>query len=405
MPKTLPLLCLLSVTFLTVTACRPTEPRVEPAGRSPCAASADEDPADEDDCTGDSGTRHPPGGLPQLLPTPASAALPSVAPLRVETVADGLSMPLGLAWTPDGHKLFFSEVKVGRIRVIVDGLLQPQPFVTLPIVKRGETGMLGLAVDPDYGANHFVYAYHSDPETNRNHVLRFEDRGGQAANQTELLRTVAVSDLSGAHNAGRLGFGPDGMLYVTVGNGQSTKAGQDPCKVGGKVLRIARDGSRPADDPFPCSAAFALGFRNPFGLAFHPLTGALFVTDNGGRGHDELDLVRREGNYGHPIVEGAPGDHRFIDPLWESGPVSIGPTGLAFYTGDRLAEFKHDLFFCGVHTGQLSRVRLAGPGFDRVEAMSVETLKDQVDCRLDVADGADGALYFSNFTTIGRITR
>ena len=405
MPRTLPPLCLLSVVLLTLAACRPPEPRPEPAASSPCVANADEDPADEDDCAGDTGVRHPPGGLPQLLPTPAPAGPPPGAPLRVETVADGLSMPLGLAWTPDGRKLFFSEVKLGRIRVIVDGVLQSQPFVTLPIVKRGETGMLGLAIDPDYSTNHYVYAYHSDPETNRNHVLRFEDRGGLAVNQTELLKTVAVSDLNAAHNAGRLGFGPDGMLYVTVGNGQNNKAGQDPCKVGGKVLRVTRDGSRPADDPFPCSAAFALGFRNPFGLAFHPRTGALYVTDNGGRGHDELDLVRREGNYGHPIVEGAPGDSRFIDPLWESGPVSTGATGLAFYTGDRLAEFKNDLFLCGVHTGQLSRVRLAGPGFDVVEAMNVEILKDQVDCRLDVANGADGALYFSNFTAIGRITR
>lgn len=392
--------CLLLLSVLLTVACQPAAPAPSP---ELCDATGEEEPAD--DCGGDVASRHPPGGLPQLLPTPGPAAPAPLSPLRVETIAEGLSMPLGLAWTPDGRALFFSEVKLGQIRRIVDGVLQPEPFVTLPIAKGSETGLLGLAIDPDYERNRYVYAYRSDPETNRNQVLRFEDRGGRAANTTEILKAVAVSDHGGAHNAGRLAFGPDGMLYVTVGNSQNAKIGQDPCKLGGKVLRVHRDGSRPDDSPFACSAAYALGFRNPFGLAFHPLSGALFVTDNGGRGRDELDLVRREGNYGHALVEGITGDARFVDPLWESGPVSIGPTGLAFYTGDRLPEFKHDLFFCGAHTGQLSQVRLGGPAYDRVEAMRVEVLKDRVDCRLDVADGPDGALYFTNFSTIGRITR
>jgi glucose/arabinose dehydrogenase len=288
--------------------------------------------------------------------------------------------------------------------VMVNGVLQPQPFVSLPIARGAETGMLGLAVDPGYATNRTVYAYYSDPRQDRNVVLRFEDRDGGASPPTEIVKSVAVSTSGGAHNGGRLAFGPDGKLYITAGNSQSTRVGQDQCKLGGKILRVERDGSLPNDSPYSCSPGWAMGFRNPFGMAFHPLTGALFVTDNGGKGRDELDIVRREGNYGHPIVEGAPGDPRFVDPIWESGPVSVGPTGLAFYTGDRLPEFKHDLFFCGVHTGQLSRVRLAAPSYDRVEAMDVGIMRDQVDCRLDVADGPDGALYFTDFSRILRIT-
>jgi glucose/arabinose dehydrogenase len=301
--------------------------------------------------------------------------------------------------------MFFSEVKLGQIRTMVDGVLQPEPFVKLPIAKGAETGMLGLAIDPNYDRNRYLYAYYSDPNQHRNVVLRFEDRDGKAANQVELFKSVAISERGGAHNGGRLAFGPDGMLYATAGNSQSTKIGQDACKLGGKVLRVKPDGTRPDDDPFACSTAFAIGFRNPFGMGFHPLSGQLFVTDNGGKGHDELDLVRREANYGHPIVEGAPGDRRFVDPLWHSGPVSTGASGLTFYTGDRLPEFKNDLFFCHVHTGQLSWARLAAPSFDRIEALQVEVMRDQVDCRLDVANGPDGALYFSNLGKIGRITR
>ena len=404
MPRELPLFSLVLVLF-TLTACLPRTASPSPTATPACGATGEVEAA-EDDCPGeDVSIRHPPGGLPQLLPTPGPAGAAPAAPMRVETVAEGLSLPLGLSWTPDGRKLFFSEVKLGQIRVIVDSVLQPEPFVKLPIAKGAETGMLGLAVDPDYARNHFIYAYHSDPETNRNRVLRFEDRDGKASAPTEILKSVAVSDVGGAHNAGRLGFGPDGMLYVTAGNGQSTKVGQEPCKLGGKVLRVNRDGARPADDPFDCTPSFALGFRNPFGLAFHPLTGALFVTDNGGRGYDELNLVRPGGNYGHPIIEGIANDPRFINPLWESGPVSIGPAGLAFYTGDRLPEFKNDLFFCGFHTGQLSRVRLGPPNYDRIEAMNVEIMRDQVDCRLDVANGPDGALYFASAGKIGRIAR
>jgi glucose/arabinose dehydrogenase len=369
-----------------------------------CGSEDDEEAAAQPDCATDSASRHPPGGLPQLLPTPAPAGTAG-GPLRVETVAEGLSMPLSPVWTPDGRKMFFSEVKSGAIRVMLDGTLQPQPFARLPIAKGAETGLLGLVLDPDYARNRYLYAYHSDPETDRNRVLRFEDRDGQASAPVEIVKSVAVSDRGGAHNGGRLGFGPDGLLYVTTGNGQSSRVGQDPCKLGGKILRVQGDGSPPSDSPHACAPTYAQGFRNPFGLAFHPLTGALFVSENGGRGHDEINLVQREGNYGHPLVEGIANDPRFVDPIWESGPVSIGPTGLAFYTGDRLPEYRNDLFFCGVHTGQLSRLRLTGPDFERVEAMEVEVLREQVDCRLDVANGPDGALYFTNFSTIARITR
>ena len=402
MPRSLTLLAL--AILLLGASCAPSSPVVSPTAAPACVQSGDEEPLD-DTCPDDSPQRHPPGGLPQLLPTPVPAATTPASPPRVEVVVEGVSMPIGLTWTPDGRKLFFSEVKEGTIRVMVNGTLQPQPFVTLPIAKGAETGMLGLAVDPDYATNRYVYAYHSDPDQQRNVVLRFEDRNGTASPPTEIVKSVAVSTSGGAHNGGRLAFGPDGKLYVSAGNSQSTKVGQDQCKLGGKILRVERDGSLPADNPYNCTPGWAMGFRNPFGMAFHPLSGALFVTDNGGKGRDELDVVRREGNYGHPIVEGAPGDPRFVDPIWESGPVSVGPTGLAFYTGDRLPEFKHDLFFCGVHTGQLSRVRLAAPSYERVEAMDVGIMRDQVDCRLDVADGPDGALYFTDFSRILRITR
>lgn len=397
----LSLLALLAAIVAFDSANRTPPPTATPSGVA-CGNSSDDDDPSDDSCADDP-ARHVP--LPQIGPTPAPAGPAPSAQPRVEVVAEGLLMPVGLSWTPDGRKLFFSEVKGGRIRVVVDGVLQADPFVTLPVAKGAETGMLGLAVDPAYATNRYVYAYYSDAKQDRNVVLRFEDRDGRAGGQTEIAKAVSISDAGGAHNGGRLAFGPDGKLYAAVGNGQSRKVGQDPCKLGGKVLRLDPSGQTPPDNPWTCAPTWALGFRNPFGIAFHPVTGAMFVTDNGGRGHDELDLVRREGNYGHPVVEGIPGDPRFVDPLWESGPISIGPSGMAFYTGDRLPEYRNDLFFCGVHNGQLTQVRLAGPGFDRVEAVNVGILRDQVDCRLDVSNGPDGALYFADMSRIMRITR
>jgi hypothetical protein len=120
----------------------------------------------------------------------------------------GLVACCDLAVAADTARLGFSEVKLGQVRVLVDGVLQQQPFVKLPIAKGAETGMLGLAVDPDYVRNHFVYAYHSDPDTNRNRVLRFEDRDGQAVGQTEILKTVAISEMGAAINSRMTGKRP-----------------------------------------------------------------------------------------------------------------------------------------------------------------------------------------------------
>jgi glucose/arabinose dehydrogenase len=331
---------------------------------------------------------------------------PRTSPPRVDVLIDNLKIPMSLAFTRDG-RLFFNEVSEGRVRVYENGALQETPWATFEVARGPETGLLGLAIHPDFSSNRYVYLYYSEPDPTRrnnvplrNRVIRMTDRGGQGVDQTVILDDLPISR-TGRHSGGRLAFGPDGMLYVTVGNAESSRLGQEMGSMGGKILRITPDGSIPADNPFPGSPVYALGFRNPFGLAFHPVTGSLYANDNSGKGHDEINLIVPGGNYGNPVVEGRSDDPRFLNPLWESGESSAGPTGLRFYTGNMFPELANDLLFCGIHVGALQRIRLSGPNLD--EMGSVENLAEE--CRLDVVVGPDEAIYFAGINRIARYGR
>jgi len=348
--------------------------------------------------------------LPTATPLPRLADGPDAVAPRSSVYLDGLKVPVGLVFAPDG-RLFFSEVFTGNVRVAErDGdraRLLEQPFVSLEIAKGAETGVLGLALHPDFEHNRWVYLYYSEPDPTRrdrvplrNRLVRFTEQDNVGAEMTVILDDIDIHR-EGRHNGGRLAFGPDGKLYVTVGNAQDRSHSQDMRRPNGKILRINPDGSIPADNPFPGSPIYALGFRNPFGLAIQPETGQVFATDNGGGSNDELNLVRPSGNYGFPTHEGIANDPRFVDPIWESGSQTIGPTGLAFYTGDQLPQYRGDLFFCAVNTGLMTRLRLAGPESDRAEGAE-EVAKD---CHLDVANGPDGALYYASMSQILRLGR
>ncbi len=347
---------------------------------------------------------------PTPLPRPVDLAGGVAVPPRSSVYLDGLSTPVGLVFAPDG-RLFFSEVFTGRVRVaerVGDAArLRPEPFVTLEIAKGPEAGVLGLALDPDFERNHWVYLYYSEPDParkdrvpKRNRLVRYTERDNLGTDETVILDNIEMHR-QGRHNGGRLAFGPDGKLYVTVGNAQDRANSQNLRKLNGKILRINPDGTVPDDNPFPGSPVFALGFRNPFGLAIASDTGLVFATDNSGEVNDEVNLVRPGGNYGFPAHEGTSNDPAFVDPLWESGSRTIGPSGLALYTGDQLPQFRGDLFFCAVNTGHLTRLRLATPGLDRVDGAEVVA----EDCRLDVTNGPDGALYYASMAQILRLGR
>jgi glucose/arabinose dehydrogenase len=351
-----------------------------------------------------------PRDRPTPTPLPRVADTGEVVEPRSQPYVNGVSMPVGLTFAPDG-RLFFSEAFNGALRVAerVDGQarLLPRAFAQLETAKGPEAGMLGVALHPEFEQNHWVYLYYTESDPNRqnrvplrNRVVRFTERDNVGTDMTVILDDLAVSR-RGVHNGGILRFGPDGKLYVTVGNAEEKANSQDPTKLNGKVLRLNADGSIPSDNPTPGSAVYALGFRNPFGMTIEPGTGQIWITENSGDNNDEVNALEPGGNYGFPTYEGFGDDPRYKDPVWSSGTRTIGPTGLVFYTGDQLPQFRGDLFFCAMNTGELTRLRLGDADRKTVEAGEAVL----TNCHLDVINGPDGALYYSTVNQIFRLGR
>jgi glucose/arabinose dehydrogenase len=383
---------------LLVMACAPAAPAGPPA-----ASSTDATPTTERARAATATPRLAPTPEPREHNTPTPVA--KVADdIKITTVLDGVLLPESIRFAPDG-RMFFNEVSKGAVRIMgADGVLQEQPFVSLKVAQRKEMGALGLALDPNFATNHWVYVFYSqakndagDPDDNR--VVRFTERDGLATDRTVIIKDLPVGIC--CHNGGRVGFGHDGKLYVTVGDVNQDDRAQNPNRMHGKVLRLNPDGSTPSDNPDPSSPVFAMGFRNPFGLAFHPQTGDVYISENGEVGHDEVNRVVAGGNYGNPVAEGWAHTPPYLDPIWESQSGRVAPTGAAFYTGTSMPEYTGDFFFCAYNTGDLTRIRLGGPNFDQIVAQEVLNRA----CYLDVADAPDGSLYLAGFTSILRFGR
>ncbi len=233
------------------------------------------------------------------------------------------AFPTNLAVAPDG-RAFFAEKETGRIRVLTaTGAVQPRPFATLPVVPGGETGLLGLALHPDFERQPWVYAYYSDRRDGRNHLVRIAadaSTGGPPQNLLTLLPTA-----SGYHNGGDLAFAPDGTLFVAVGEGHVAERAQDGSSLGGKILHLNDDGSAASDDVSPDSPVYALGIRNSFGLCVGS-DGALWETENGPSEWDEVNRIEPGGNYGWPTHLGPGEADGFIGPMFAWRDVVV-PTG------------------------------------------------------------------------------
>jgi len=407
---TIRLIALAITTVLVVIACTAPTPGRPDGGTTASNPPVAGDPAtkptarpsDRRQPTPTATAKPPPTPEARSRNTPTPVAQPA-AGVNVTDVADGLQIPVNLQFAPDG-RLFFTEVSKGVVRIMdPDRAVRPEPFTTLRISRRTEQGALGLALDPNFAVNRHVYVYYSqrendagDPKENR--VVRFTEREGVGTDMTTVVDNLPIGIC--CHNGGRIGFGPDGKLYVTVGDQNRDENTQKLNRLHGKVLRVNPNGTVPEDNPFPGSPVYALGFRNPWGLAFHPRTGFAYVTDNGDVGHDEVNRLVAGGNYGTPEVEGTANDPRFVDPLWETGVGRAALTGATFYTGSSMPEYQNDLFFCAFNTGDLTRMRLA-EGSDQI--LEQEVLAKN--CYLDVANGPDGALYFASLTGIHRFGR
>ncbi|GAB3231724.1 PQQ-dependent sugar dehydrogenase [Glycomyces halotolerans] len=253
-----------------------------------------------------------------------------------QVLAQGLSIPWGLAFLPDGSALVTDRDSGALLRYT--GFGSPQVIggigVPSPEGRFDERGLLGLAVSPNYEEDGYVYAYHSTEEDNR--VVRFTI--DQFA--PEPIITGIPTALN--HNGGRLAFGPDGRLYVTTGDANDTANAQDLESLGGKILRAEPDGSVPEDNPFEDSLVYSWGHRNVQGLAWDS-EGEMYASEFGQNTWDELNHIEPGANYGWPEVEGMGGDPVYEDPLLVWSPAEASPSG---------AEIVDDVMYVAALRGQ-----------------------------------------------------
>jgi glucose/arabinose dehydrogenase len=277
-------------------------------------------------------------GLFATASSPAGAATLPTGFAETQ-VATGLSSPTAMAFAPDG-RLFVCQ-QGGQLRVVKNGSLLATPFVTVTVSSSGERGLLGVTFDPDFASNQFVYVYYTaTTPAVHNRVSRFTANGDVAVPGSETI-LLELNNLSSAtnHNGGALHFGPDGKLYIAVGENANSANAQTLGNLLGKILRINKDGSIPSDNPFFNQAAgvnraiWALGLRNPFTFAFQPGTGRMFINDVGQGAWEEINEGIAGSNYGWPASEGPTTNPAHRGPIFFYGHGSSGTTGCAITGG------------------------------------------------------------------------
>ena len=327
--------------------------------------------------------------------------------IKVSVLAKGFEHPWALALLPDGNILVTE--RAGGVKLVTAGNRTPKPVVGIPDVQVVSLwGLMDVVLHPKFAENKLVYISYHKPLGQRRATMavargRFD--GTQLVDMTDIF--VAKSPTTVASS--RLAFGLDGSLFVTT-TADDSRA-QDPGEYGGKILRLKDDGSIPPDNPFAkrkgyLPEIYSLGHRSQVGIAVHPETGALWSTEHGRQGGDEVNVILPGRNYGWPVVSygrdytGAPTSTKpwqdgFEQPLIVWVP-SIAVTGIAFYTGDKFPTWKGDVFVGGLQRGRISRTgRLDRIVFNRRgEEIRRESLLTELKKRVrDVRQGPDGLLY------------
>lgn len=322
-------------------------------------------------------TPQPSASVPTATSTPSTT--PLAAPDTVEQIAEGLDAPWSIAF--HGGAALVSERDSGRVvEIEQDGTVRVAGMIS-DATPRGEGGLLGIAVHDGY-----LYAYFTTAEDNR--LARYELTGQPGSIGLGAAETILNGiDAASYHNGGRIAFGPDGMLYVTVGDAGDRASAQDLNSLSGKILRLTPDGGVPADNPFEGSLVYSYGHRNPQGIAWGD-GGTLYASEFGQDTWDELNVIEAGGNYGWPDVEGAAGDDRFIDPVQQWAPSDASPSGIAVAGGD--------IYVANLRGERLRTVPLSDL------AASRERLVGEYGRLRDVAVAPDGAVWAITSNTDGR---
>ncbi len=336
-------------------------------------------------------------------------------PFTVVTVAEGLANPWDLAFLPD-RRMLVTE-RPGRLRILsADGTQMSEPVAGLPAVdSRGQGGLLGIALDPAFPTNQLIYWSYAQPGEGANNTAvargRLVDGAAPRVENVQVIFRQAPSLTSTAHFGGRLVFGRDGTLFITLGDRSITEGRMQAQRLDGllgKIVRLNPDGTVPQDNPFVGRDGvrpeiWSYGHRNVQAATLHPTTGELWEVEHGTRGGDELNIARKGLDYGWPTIaygieyqgttitggiqqrEGMEQPRYYWDP-------NIAPSGMTFYTGSLFPAWQNSLFIGGLASTNLVRLTLQG---DRVigEERLLQDLQPQRERVRDVRQGPDGALY------------
>lgn len=348
--------------------------------------------------------------VPALGPGPFVFDTAEQAKIRVNVLVRGLSHPWAIAFLPDGAMLVTE--RPGRLRVVRNGVLDPQPITGVPVVRTdGNGGLMDVALHPRFGENGLVYLTYTKPVGNGRGapaLARGRLEGRTLVDVRDLLVTEAYDGNSGLN--GRVAFGRDGKVYFSTGGNIATVS-QDPASLRGKILRLDDDGSVPEDNPFAGRSEFrpeiyTLGHRNTLGLIVHPVTGAIWQHENGPNGGDEINIIVAGRNYGWPVVSfgrdyaGPRVSEHPTQPGMESPLVSwipsIAVAGMAVYTGRRFPAWTGNVFVGAMRegeipgTGHLQRIVFNA----KMEELRRESMLRELRQRIrEVRQGPDDLLY------------
>jgi len=353
-------------------------------------------------------TRPPaPGSRRFPLPTEPRVYQTFEQKIRVTVIAHGIERPWSLLPLPDGD--FLIGVRpTGRVLAIRKGQLDPTPLTGLPATRTARTtGMLDMALHPKFAENKWVYfTYHKPLEGNRFTLALARGRyDGAGFSKVEELYAGNPVQTAGS----RLTFGPDSLVYITVGGAGRTPEAQATDSIYGKVLRLKDDGTVPSDNPFVGKAGtrpeiYTIGHRDHHGIAANPATGQIFHAELGPMGGDKINILKPGGNYGWPTYgygrdnDGSPmlPPVEGIEQAWITWNPGITPSGLLFYTGDKFPNWKGNIFVGSIQrgkipgTGHLERVVFNDKLWEQRRESMLEDFRQRV---RDVRQGPDGLIY------------
>jgi len=306
----------------------------------------------------------------------------------VSILSENLEVPWAMAFLPDGRMLVTE--RPGRVRLVDTNGNVSDPIATIPVHQVSESGLHGVAVDPNFETNkniYLYYTYRSSGSNTLNRVVRYKFEGEKL-----LEEKIIVGQIPGApnHDGGRIKFGPDGLLYITTGDAQQPSLAQDRNSFAGKILRVTRDGNRGPSNPFD-TIIYSYGHRNPQGITWDD-NGQLWSTEHGRSpgGLDELNLIQAGKNYGWPEIQGVETRSGLITPIINSGSGDTwAPAGTAYFNGS--------IFFAGLRGSALYEYKIS-------EQKLVEHFKNEYGRLREVVLGPDGMLYVTTSNRDGRGT-